>query len=367
VTPGVVLAFRLTVANAGNQDLGAAVVSETVPALSSFDAGASDGRWSCAGVAAGSSCTLELSGVAAGTSQAIVFAVRAAASMPAAAVIANAACVTGVAALPEAAARAWRLALRRGERPAQVAAPQACGSVATPAALAIDTTLAAAVVGHAAPALPGDRIRYTLTVPNASGAAVTALAAAAALDPNTALVAGSVTTTQGTVTAGNGMRDTTVAVALGDLAPAGVATVEWEVTVAAHLPAGLTEVAAQVATSGGNIPTDESGPPPAPSTPGPTTTPVAMTTVPPPPQGIPTLGPWGLGAMMVLLGGVAAVFLRRRGAGPAAGEGEAAGGSGSSVRLKRAAPRILERAELAMVKAGLKSERVQGDPGPGGN
>ncbi|HLX09175.1 MAG TPA: IPTL-CTERM sorting domain-containing protein [Thermoanaerobaculia bacterium] len=318
VRPGAVLPFQLTVSNTGNQDLGAAVVSETVPALSSFDAGASDGRWSCAGVAAGSSCTLELSGVAAGTSQAIVFAVRAAASLPAAAAIANAACVTGVSALPEAAARTLRLALRRGERPAAVAAPQACGSVTTPVALAIDTTLAAAVVDHAAPALPGDRIHYTLTVPNATGATLTALAAVAALDPNTVLVSGSVSATQGTVTAGDGMGDTAVAVALGDLAAGGTATVEWDVTVAAHLPPGLTEVAAQVATSGANIPTDESGPPPAPSTPGPTTTPVvaAMVPPPPPPHGIPALGPWGLGAMTVLLGGVAAGVLRRRGAAP---------------------------------------------------
>ncbi len=326
VVPGAVLVFQLTVANTGNQDLGAAVVSETVPALASFDAGASDGRWSCAGVAAGAGCTLELAGVAAGSSQTIVFAVQAAASLPAAAVIANAACVTGVAALREGAARALRAALGRGERPAQVAAPQACGSVATPAALAIDTTLGAAVVGHAAPALPGDRIHYTLTVPNGTGATVTALVATAALDPNTALVAGSVTTTQGTVSAGNGMSDTTVAVALGDLAAGGTATVEWEVTVAALLPPGLMEVAAQVATTGGNIPADESGPPPAPSTPGPTETPVAAGTVappPPPPQAIPTLGTWGLGAMTVLLGGVAAVVLRRRAGTPAGTAGAA--------------------------------------------
>jgi uncharacterized repeat protein (TIGR01451 family) len=204
--------------------------------------------------------------------------------------------------------------LRRGARPAQVAAQQACGSVETPPALAIDTTLAAAVVGHAGPAVPGDRIHYTLTVPNGTASTLTALAAAASLDANTALVAGSVTTSHGAVTTGNGAGDATVAVALGDLAAGGTATVEWDVTVHANLPPGLTQVAAQVETTGGNIPPDESGPPPPPSTPGPTETPVTAGTLPPPPppQVIPTLGEWGLGAMIVLLGGTAAVAMRRR-------------------------------------------------------
>jgi uncharacterized repeat protein (TIGR01451 family) len=322
VLPGAVLPFTLTVSNSGNQDVGAAVLTETVPALSSFDAGASDVRWSCAAAAAGSSCTLDLGSLPAGTSQAVAFAVRAAAALPAAAVIANAACVTGFSLLPESAAGGTlrtplRMALRqlrRGARPAQVTAPQACGSVETPPALAIDTTLAAAVVGHAGPAVPGDRIHYTLTVPNGTAERLTALLATASLDANTALVAGSVTTSQGAVTTGNGAGDTTVVVALGDLAAGGTATVEWDVTVHAHLPPGLTQVAAQVETTGGNIPADESGPPPPPSTPGPTETPVTAGTLPPPPppQAIPTLGEWGLGAMILLLGGLAAVVIRRR-------------------------------------------------------
>jgi uncharacterized repeat protein (TIGR01451 family) len=162
------------------------------------------------------------------------------------------------------------------------------------------------------PAVPGDSIHYTLTVPNATPSTLTALAAVAALDPNTALVAGSVTTTQGAVTAGNGAGDATVAVALGDLAAGGSATIAWEVTVHASLPAGVTQVAAQAETTGGNIPPDESGPPPPPSTPGPTATPVAAGVMPPPPQAIPTLGPWGLGAMSVMLGALAAAVMRRR-------------------------------------------------------
>jgi uncharacterized repeat protein (TIGR01451 family) len=315
VLPNAVLAFTLTVSNTGNQDLGAALVSETVPALSSFDAGASDVRWSCAAASAGSSCTLNLASVPAGSSQAVVFAVDAASTLPPAAVISNAACVSGVSLLPEAAAKALRAALRRGARPAQTAVPEACGAVSTPPAISIDTTLAA-TVGHSGPALPGDLIHYTLTVPNPTASTLTALLEKASLDANTTLVAGSVTTSQGVVSAGNGASDTTVAVALGDLAAGGTATVGWDVTVNSPLPPGITEVAAQVATAGGNIPPDESGPPPPPSTPGPTETPVTAGT-PPPPQAIPTLNEWGLGSMVVLLGAMAAVVLRRRGSGVA--------------------------------------------------
>src|ERR1700687_701349 len=89
VLPNAVLAFRLTVSNTGNQDVGGALLTETVPALASFDAGASDGRWSCAAAAAGSSCTLELGSVPAGSSQAVTFAVRAAAALPGAGVVAH--------------------------------------------------------------------------------------------------------------------------------------------------------------------------------------------------------------------------------------------------------------------------------------
>jgi uncharacterized repeat protein (TIGR01451 family) len=316
VLPNAVLAFTLTVSNTGNQDLGAAIVSETVPALSSFDAGASDARWSCAAASAGSSCTLNLASVPAGSSQTVVFAVDAALTLPPAAVISNAACVSGVAVLPEAAAKALRAALRRGARPAQTAVPEACGAVATPPALSIDTTLGA-TVGHSGPALPGDLIHYTLTVPNPTASTLTALLEKASLDANTTLVAGSVTTSQGVVSAGNGASDTTVAVALGDLAAGGTATVGWDVMVNSPLPPGITEVAAQVATTGGNIPPDESGPPPPPSTPGPTETPVSAGTPPPPPQAIPTLNEWGLGSMVVLLGAVAAVVMRRRRSGAA--------------------------------------------------
>jgi uncharacterized repeat protein (TIGR01451 family) len=333
VLPNAVLVFTLAVSNTGNQDLGAALLTETVPALSRFEAAASDGRWSCSGTAAGSTCTLPLAGVAAGSSQNVAFAVRAVATLPPAAVIANAACVTGVSARPEA-AKALRAALGRGERPAVVMAPQACGSSETPPALAIDTTLAAAVVGHPAPALPGDRIHYTLTVPNPAAAALTALKATAALDANTALVAGSVTTTQGAVTTGNGMGDVTVVVALGDLAAGGTATIEWDVTVNAVLPPGLTQVAAQVETTGGNIPADESGPPPPPSTPGPTATPVTAGAPPPPPQAIPTLGEWGLGTMTVLVSGAAMVALRRRRRGAAGVAG--AGGAGAAAAVAAA-------------------------------
>jgi uncharacterized repeat protein (TIGR01451 family) len=325
VLPAALLLFDLAIANTGNQDVGSAVVADTVPPLSTFDATASDPRWSCAATVPGAVCTLGLPAVPAGSSQTLAFAVRAAPTLPQAAVIANAACVT---ALPppahEAAATALRRALARGERPTQIQTPQACGSVSTPPALAVQTTLAATVVGHPAPAAPGDRIRYTLTIPNPAAATLAALVATAALDLNTTLAPGSVTTSQGTVATGNGPTDRTVEVALGDLAPAATATIEWEVTVNTPLPPAITQVAAQVETRGANIPPDESGPPPPPSIPGSTATPVTAASGPPPAPPIPTLGELGLATMALLLAAAAALALRRRrsaGAGPAAPAG----------------------------------------------
>jgi uncharacterized repeat protein (TIGR01451 family) len=77
-----------------------------------------------------------------------------------------------------------------------------------------------------------------------------------AVDPNTTLVVGSVTTSQGTVTRGNGGGDTSVAVALGTL-PVGVpATVTFDVTVADPFPDGVEEIACQ-GTAGADGVTDE--------------------------------------------------------------------------------------------------------------
>jgi hypothetical protein len=133
--PGATLVYQLAVSNTGNQDSGPLTIDETVPANTSWNAGASAPGWACAGTAPGSSCTLQLANVPSGGSATTLYAVAIANPLPAGVTaITNTACVAGT---------------------------QACGSLVTP------TTGAPALSVHkslAGTATPGATLTYTVTV-----------------------------------------------------------------------------------------------------------------------------------------------------------------------------------------------------------
>lgn len=78
VSPGSIVEFTLTYSNVGNQDATGVVITETVPANSTFHAAASTPGWSCAdGAAAGATCIWTVGNLAAdGVEHDIVFAVK---------------------------------------------------------------------------------------------------------------------------------------------------------------------------------------------------------------------------------------------------------------------------------------------------
>ncbi|MCU0303566.1 MAG: hypothetical protein MUC56_05875 [Thermoanaerobaculales bacterium] len=107
---------------------------------------------------------------------------------------------------------------------------------------------------------PGDVLRYTVVVSNTGTTAATSVVFADTPDANTALVVGSVTTTQGVVTAGNTAGDISVGVSIGTLAASGSVTITFDVVVGSPFPAGATVVANQglVTGDGGiSVPTDD--------------------------------------------------------------------------------------------------------------
>ena len=97
---------------------------------------------------------------------------------------------------------------------------------------------------------PGETIRYTVVVSNDAGRASPALAFSDVPDATTTLVAGSVTTTQGTVTEGNGSGDSAVAIDVGPLAASASVTITLDVTVDGPIPDGVTEVCNQGTVTG---------------------------------------------------------------------------------------------------------------------
>jgi uncharacterized repeat protein (TIGR01451 family) len=136
-TPGATLVYRLVVSNSGNQGSGPVTVGETVPANTSWNAGASAAGWSCSGAAAGSTCTLPLGNVPAGGSVSTLFAVTIANPLPAGVTsVTNTACVSGT---------------------------PTCGSVTTPTngmpALSVHKSLSGT-------ATPGAILTYTVAVQN---------------------------------------------------------------------------------------------------------------------------------------------------------------------------------------------------------
>jgi uncharacterized repeat protein (TIGR01451 family) len=89
----------------------------------------------------------------------------------------------------------------------------------------------------------GDVLRYTLVVASASGTGETNVVALPQLDPNTTLLAGSVTTTQGTIVSGNSGTDTSANIAIGTLT--NPVTITFDVTVNAPLPGSATQISSQ--------------------------------------------------------------------------------------------------------------------------
>lgn len=105
---------------------------------------------------------------------------------------------------------------------------------------------------------PGDTLRYTILVTNpddASDASATGVVFTNPAPLNTALVVGSVTTTQGTVTTGNTGGDTSVAVNIGTITDGGVVTVTFDVIINNPLPAGVTQITCQGLVTSDTIPT----------------------------------------------------------------------------------------------------------------
>ncbi len=65
-TPGQNITYTLTYANIGNKGATGVVLNETVPANTTFNAGASTAGWSCAAITAGSACTFPVGALAGG-------------------------------------------------------------------------------------------------------------------------------------------------------------------------------------------------------------------------------------------------------------------------------------------------------------
>lgn len=118
---------------------------------------------------------------------------------------------------------------------------------------------------------PGDVLEYTIVIRN-TGNASGSFTFTDLPDAHTSLVNGSVTTSQGTVTAGNLPGQTSVAVETGSIAPQSAVTIKFKVSIANPLPAGVTKVANQGVVTGSDGPAVKTDDPDTPTPGDPTET-----------------------------------------------------------------------------------------------
>lgn len=108
---------------------------------------------------------------------------------------------------------------------------------------------------------PGETLQYTVVLDTTGTRTLTGSVFSLTPDSNTTLLPGTVTTSKGTVTTGNGGGDTTVAIAIGDVAPTDTVTIQFQVQVATGLSAAVTQVSQQgTLTVSGRPPTSTDDP-----------------------------------------------------------------------------------------------------------
>jgi len=144
----------------------------------------------------------------------------------------------------------------------------------------------------------GDRLRYTITMTNGGNTAALAVQFNDTPDTHTSIVAGSVTTSSGTVMSGNAPGDTSVSVDIGTLPVSATVTITFGVSIN-FIPSGVTSVINSGTVSGSNISPVATDSPSAPGNADPTVFAVAAASA------IPTLDAWGLLALLTVLAIVA--------------------------------------------------------------
>jgi large repetitive protein len=293
VFSGDTVVYLLTVTNTGDQDAAAVVLQETVPTHTTFDPSTSDTGWSCAGGGtAGAACSLSLGPLPSGQSIAHRFGVR-------------------VGTLPEGV-----FTIRNVACAADGNGTASCGEVETPpnTPTSLGAELSAILSDdrdHSGDVTPGDVLEYSAVVQNLGDTKAAAVAFQINAPDFTFFAAGSVTTSAGTVVTGNAPSDTSVKVAIGDLAAHASATITYRVTIRSPLDSFVTQIVSQGGAMAANAASTLTDDPGTPAVNDPTITPLHRVDGPQAAD-VPTLGQMGLLTLVLSLAGAGARFVRRK-------------------------------------------------------
>ncbi len=236
VAPGGTVAYTLTYSNSSPVGVTGVVLTETVPANTTFNAGASTAGWACTpDNNAGSVCTLALGSIAASGGSTATFAVTAANPLPA--------------------------GTSQISNTASIADDGTHGADATPANnTASDTTpitgaapdLSLTKSDGGASVVPGGGVSYTLTYANSGNIGASGVVITETVPANTTFNAGA--STAGWTCTPNGNAGSTCTLAIGSVAAGGGSTATFAVTASNPIPAGTTQISntASIADDGTN-------------------------------------------------------------------------------------------------------------------
>jgi uncharacterized repeat protein (TIGR01451 family) len=221
--PGGLITYTLAYTNSGNQSALGVIVTETVPAQSTFHQAGSTAGWSCAnGAAAGTACALAVGSVAGGNgSGSATFIVTVVSPLPAGVTQITNTAVIDNGGVPDA---------TPGDN---------TSTVVTSVTGRPDMRLTKTAVGSGA--TPGDVLSYTLAYTNTGNIDATGVTITETVPANTAFQAGS--STAGWGCANGAAAGTLCPLAIGTVTGSGGSgRVAFAVTVANPLPANVTSI-----------------------------------------------------------------------------------------------------------------------------
>jgi uncharacterized repeat protein (TIGR01451 family) len=220
-TPGSVVTYTLTIRNVGNQDATGIVVTETVPANTTFNAGASTTGWNAGGT------SFTVGTLAAGATATVLYTVTVNSPAP-----------SGLTQIDNTASAA-----DDGTNGVDATPGNNSSSDSTPVVLVPDITITKSDGGMIA--TPGSVVTYTLTVSNVGNEDATGVVVTEAVPVNATFNSGS--STAGWNAAGTSYT-------IGNLAAGASATIQYAITVNSTVPAGVTQISntATAADDGSN-------------------------------------------------------------------------------------------------------------------
>jgi len=246
-TPDGILVYTITIDNVGLHLAEGITVTDVIPAETTFNAANSDPSWSCTDITAGSTCTYNINSLASGAQRVVAFALQVVNP-----ILSSTDQITNTATAVDNGIY--------GDDPTPFNnsdddTDSISGAAPLLSAEKTDTFLVDA--DSSGNPSPGDTLRYTITITNSGNQGAGNVIFDDSPDGNTTLIAGTVTTTQGSVTTGNTAGDTAVQIDVGEIAGAGGSvTIHFNVLINDPLPANTTYIENQGILSGSNF-TDE--------------------------------------------------------------------------------------------------------------